>query len=92
MPARGRQPYVATVNGTVDGVPFTNWFKYLTTAKRNAREGKFTLTIIETGHMYRWSNKTQKFHGLMGAPELEPVRFRELRLPPGRARKCNDRG
>jgi hypothetical protein len=56
MPAKGRQPYKATVSGYVDHVPFCNWFKYIKTAMTNCKDSSnFILTIIETGHQYRWS-------------------------------------
>lgn len=68
----GRQPYVATVHGEVDGVPFTNWFKYLKTAKFNCQDSPhYMLTVINTGHVYRWSNHGRRFTAVsVGAPEL----------------------
>lgn len=72
MTKKGRHQYVATVNGEVDGVPFTNWFKYLTTAKRNTMDNRnYVLTVLETGHKYSWNPARCVFTALtFNAPEL----------------------
>lgn len=72
---KGRQPYVATVSGEVDYVPFVNWFKYLKTAMTNAKDhSSYFITIIETGHKYRWSKNTSSWVPLtLDAPPLEDL-------------------
>jgi len=74
MAIRGRQPYVATVHGEVDGVPFTNWFKYLTTAKKNAMDNRnYVITMLDTKHRYAWNPARYVFEPLTkDAPELKP--------------------
>lgn len=72
MAKQGRQPYVATVHGEVDGVPFTNWFKYKQTAINNcADDPKYIMTCLITGDSFKWCRRLEALIQLNPAPDQE---------------------
>lgn len=58
---KGRQPYVAVVEGRVDGVPFVNYFKFMKTAEKNLAEVPGAiLTRLDSYESYKWDAKREK--------------------------------
>lgn len=73
MAARGRQPFIAAVSGEIDWVPFTNYFKYMATAMRNAAENRnFVLTDMRNGHKYSYLPSKDDWIPL--SPDAPPLR------------------